>query len=152
MQFKFFIIPIKDSVDAEAELNSFLRSHRVLTVKQEFVRDNESSYWSFAVEYLEGKQSSVVNNSIKPKVDYKELLSGEDFSKFCHLRDLRKEIADKDGIHLFAVFSNKQLASMVTGDIKSITDLRRIEGIGEAKASKYAQQFIECLVKHRNKE
>jgi hypothetical protein len=30
---------------AEAEMNAFLRSHRVLTVKKELVADGESSFW-----------------------------------------------------------------------------------------------------------
>jgi hypothetical protein len=38
MQLKLFILPVKNSDAAEAEMNAFLRSHRVLTVKKEFVR------------------------------------------------------------------------------------------------------------------
>ena len=37
MQLKLFILPVKNLAAAEGELNAFLRSHRVLTVRKEFV-------------------------------------------------------------------------------------------------------------------
>ena len=35
MQLKLFILPVKNFCAAEAEMNAFLRSHRVLAVKKE---------------------------------------------------------------------------------------------------------------------
>ena len=45
MQLKVFILPVKNLDAGEAEMNAFLRSHRVLTVKKELVSDGESSFW-----------------------------------------------------------------------------------------------------------
>ena len=42
MQLKLFILPVKNMDAAEAEMNAFLRSHRVLTVKREFMSDGEN--------------------------------------------------------------------------------------------------------------
>ena len=42
MQLKLFILPVKNLDAAEAEMNAFLRSHRVLTVKKELVADGEN--------------------------------------------------------------------------------------------------------------
>ena len=39
MQLKLFVLPIKNLGAAEAEMNAFLRGHRVLAVKKEFVAD-----------------------------------------------------------------------------------------------------------------
>jgi hypothetical protein len=36
MQLKVFILPLKNVSAAEAEMNAFLRSHRVLAVRKEF--------------------------------------------------------------------------------------------------------------------
>ena len=44
MQLKLFILPVKSLDAAEAEMNAFLRSHRVLVVKKEFVADGENSF------------------------------------------------------------------------------------------------------------
>ena len=45
MQLKLFILPVKNLDAAEGEMNAFLRSHRVLAVKKEFVVDGENSLW-----------------------------------------------------------------------------------------------------------
>ena len=37
MQLKLFVVPVKNLGGAETEMNSFLRGHRVLAVKKEFV-------------------------------------------------------------------------------------------------------------------
>ena len=45
MKLKLFILPVKNLAAAEAEMNAFLRAHRVLAVKKEFVADGENSFW-----------------------------------------------------------------------------------------------------------
>ena len=40
MQLKLFILPVKNLSAAEAEMNAFLRSRRVLAVNREFVGDD----------------------------------------------------------------------------------------------------------------
>jgi hypothetical protein len=45
MQLKLFILPGKNLSAAEAGMNAFLRSHRVLTVKKELVSDGENTFW-----------------------------------------------------------------------------------------------------------
>ena len=49
MQLKLFLRPLKNLSAVEAEMNAFLRSHRVLAVKKEFVNDGENSFWTFCV-------------------------------------------------------------------------------------------------------
>ena len=47
MQLKVFVVPIKSIEAMEPEMNAFLRGHRVLTVRKEFVSDGENSFWTF---------------------------------------------------------------------------------------------------------
>ena len=54
MAFKFFTIPVRDDGSAEAELNAFLRGHRVLAVKRRWVDQGSNSFWSLCVDYLDG--------------------------------------------------------------------------------------------------
>jgi hypothetical protein len=44
MQLKLFVLPVKSLAAAEGEMNGFLRTHRVLAVKKEFVADGEKSF------------------------------------------------------------------------------------------------------------
>jgi hypothetical protein len=61
MQLKLFILPVKNMDAAEAEMNAFLRSHRVLTVKKELVADGENSFWCRNnVPYADSTNDSVL--------------------------------------------------------------------------------------------
>ena len=72
------------------ELNGFLRSHRVVAVEKQWCAEGADGYWNFCVEYLDGSVVSDKKNLPKSRIDYKEVLSEEDFSMYVKLRDLRK--------------------------------------------------------------
>jgi superfamily II DNA helicase RecQ len=114
MQLKLFIRAGEESVRPRGEMNAFLRSHRVLAVRKEFVGDGENSFWTFCVEYLESAPAGLTAPGGKlPKVDYKEVLKPEEFEVFSRLRDWRKGVAEKEGVPVYVVFTNEQLAEMV---------------------------------------
>jgi superfamily II DNA helicase RecQ len=100
------------------------------------------------VEYLErGGEGGGPGTADRAKrgVDYKEVLSAEDFAVFAKLRDLRKEMAEKEGVPPYAVFTNEQLAAMVTTKADTQAALAKIDGIGSARIEKYAAAFLEAL-------
>ena len=136
MQYRFFVVPAKDSSEAAEELNRFLRGHRILSVTRDFVGQSENSYWAVAVEFLDDQAASF--SSGKPRVDYKEVLSPEDFEVFTRLRDLRKAIAEEEGVPPYVVLTNDQLAQMARVKVRTKSDMGRIPGIGESKLKKYA--------------
>jgi superfamily II DNA helicase RecQ len=147
MQLKTFVLPIKNLNPAEAEMNAFLRGHRVLSVKKEFVPDGENSFWTFCVEYLEGVPAGNLPPGGKlPKVDYKEILKPEEFEVFSRLRDWRKTVAEQEGVPVYVVFTNEQLAEMVRKRVATKTQLGAIEGVGEARVAKYGEAVLERLV------
>ena len=148
MQLRLFILPVKNLDAAEAEMNAFLRSHRVLTVKKEFVSDGENSFWTFCVEYLESAPGGPGGTSLsgRPKVDYKEVLKPEEFEVFSRLREWRKGVAEKEGVPVYAVLTNEQLAQMVQKRINTKAGFKDIEGVGEARSAKYADALLERLV------
>ncbi len=135
MQFNTFFIPVGDDGRAQDELNSFLRSQRVLAVEKAFVETG----WSFCVEWLEGGKPSFQK---KGKVDYREVLTPEQFTAFSRLREKRKELAQRDGVQLYAVMTNEQLAEMVRLEIKSSDALHQISGLGSARIEKYGEEFM----------
>ena len=140
MRFRVFTYGIPPDEEL-TELNSFLSSRRVLSVRNELVENNKIPYLLFIVEYLE---SGTVHQALErpPKVDYREKLSEEDFERFSRLRDLRKEIAERDGVPVYAVFTNAQLAEMVERRTLSMAALQEIPGIGAGKVEKYGSEFL----------
>ena len=146
MQLKLFIIPVKNLAAAEAEMNAFLRGHRVLAVKKEFVPDGENSFWAFCVEHLDG--SSTPAGALPgrgPKVDYREVLNEAEFAVFSKLREWRKTVAEKEAIPVYAVLSNEQLAAIVQSKAATKAALKEIEGVGGARVEKYGDALLPIL-------
>ena len=146
MQMSFYAIPARSDSGLQEDLNRFLRSHRVLTVHREFVAQGDNSFWALAVEYLEGAAASGPGSGDgrggKQRVDYKEVLSPEDFALFAKLRDWRKATAEQKGIPVYAVLTNEQLATIATKRPETAAQLREVEGVGEGKAGKYAEGVL----------
>ncbi|MDP6630776.1 MAG: HRDC domain-containing protein [Kiritimatiellia bacterium] len=147
MQMAFFQIPARGDTGLQEDLNRFLRSHRVLTVQREFVAQGDNSFWALAVEFLEGPAPSGPGTSRgnKKRVDYKDVLSPADFADFAKLRDWRKAAAEQDGIPVYAIFTNEQLAAIATKRPTTTNGLQEIEGIGEAKAKKYGSGALDVI-------
>jgi superfamily II DNA helicase RecQ len=144
MQLKIFVIPVKNSEDAEAEMNRFLLGQKVLSIKKEFVAEGENSFWSFCVEYL---TRTVPEEGVRgAKIDYREVLSPEQFKVYGSLRSYRKLASERDGVPIYAVFTNVQLAQMVTTPTRSLADLRKIDGIGEARIAKHGERLLAILL------
>lgn len=146
MQFKFFKIPANDSGTFADELNTFLRGHRILSVERELVNGDGGVFWALCVEHLAAANHEVPSNSTgKGKIDYRERLNAGDFAVFSMLRDIRKELAERDGVPVYAVFTNEQIAEMVTTKANSLAALRKIDGVGDARIEKYGNRFVAAL-------
>lgn len=100
MAYRTFTIPVRHSAPAEAEVNGFLRSHKVLNVdrrwvdagENSFVPAGENAFWAACVDcctHATGVTAKAAA-SMAGRVDYKEVLSAEDFRVFARLRELRK--------------------------------------------------------------
>jgi superfamily II DNA helicase RecQ len=151
MAYRFFVIPIRDEGPAAAELNGFLRSHRVLAVDRRWVDQGAASFWSFCVDYLEtqsgGKSgpSGGKNGAGRGKIDYRDALSADDFAVFARLRQVRKEVAQAEAVPVYTVFTNEQLAQMVQARATTKAALEKIAGVGDARIDKYGEQVLEVL-------
>jgi superfamily II DNA helicase RecQ len=153
MAFRFFVVPIRSVEAAQAELNAFLRGHRVLSIERRWVDQGENSCWSFCVDYLESAGSSGVpgkDGSSRVRIDYREQLSPEDFAVFARLRDLRKEIAQAESVPIYMVFTNQQLAQMVQARATTKAALEKIAGVGDARIDKYGHKVLEFLARQWN--
>jgi superfamily II DNA helicase RecQ len=147
MQFKFFRIPIPDTGGFADELNAFLRGQRILHVQRELVNESGCASWAICVEYLAAVPGAVsaANGTSKAKIDYREKLSAEDFTVFSALREVRKELAERDGVPVYAVFTNEQIAEMVTTKASSLAALRKIDGVGDSRIEKYGERFVSAM-------
>lgn len=146
MKVRCFTIPVQDSQDAIEELNLFLGSHRVSTVDHQFVSDGQNSLWAVWVSFTESQVRGKGTSKRREGVDYREVLSPEEFAIYCRLRELRKELSERDDVPAYTVFTNEQLAEMVRQGVRSVAALGRISGVGQGRIEKYAKSFLDLLV------
>ena len=150
MPFRIFLIPVLYSDEATEELNAFIAGHRVAHIERKWIDQGTQSAYVFCVEYVlasptrDGNPRSQLSRN---RIDYKTILSPNEFTIFSLLRELRKELSQQEGVPVFALFSNEQLAQMVQRRCASKADLQGIEGIGEAKVEKYSEKLLATLSK-----
>ena len=143
MQINLFTIPVGDNCTALQEMNTFLKSNKILEVQNKLIRNENGAYWSFCVRYIE--QSFIPISENKAKVDYRLLLDGPTFQKFSDLRVIRKKVATDEGISAFIVFTDEELAELAKLEEITIKSMFGIKGIGEKKVERFAKYFITKL-------
>jgi superfamily II DNA helicase RecQ len=145
MRIKFFACSCRGGDEASDSLNQLLNSHKIVAVEKNFVQDGQTSYWALCVTYIEQNAENRPASVKRGKIDYRETLPESEFSVFAKLRNLRKLLADREGVPAYALFTNEQLAAMVQRRVSTQTALREIEGVGEARAQKYGSEFLAVL-------
>ncbi len=68
------------------------------------------------------------------------------------LRQIRKEIADREKVPPFVVFSDKSLKDMCARRPKDSTQFLEVSGVGESKLEKYGKTFIDAIKEYTNNE
>lgn len=152
LQYKFFRIPVQSAAAWEDEVNRFLRSVRVVHVQRDFVAQGENSFWALAVEYMpaDGRSPGGNDSRRREKVDFKAILSPEDFAVFARLREWRKEVAAEEGVPVYAIFTNEQLAKIAELRPVKAADVAAIDGIGASRIDKYAQTVVDMVSSTEN--
>lgn len=162
MALHFFCIPVFHPQPAQDELNQFLSTQRVVRVERQWLADGDGSCWAVCVETASGPgplpenlkavagrdnrgAGAPASTSGKVKLDYRDLLSPEDFAVYAQLRALRKEVADREGMPAYAVLNNDQLAALVQRRVGSAAAFGQVEGVGPARVERYAALFLSVL-------
>ncbi len=142
MQLQFFQVPVHRS--QPDDLNRFLAAHRVTSIERQFVSDGANSFWSICVTYESGDPPRTPIKR-KEQIDYREVLTEEQFRIYAKLRVLRKELSDRDKVPAYTVFTNEQLAEVVRRHITTREEMAKIPGVGQSRIEKYADPFLEIM-------
>ena len=68
------------------------------------------------------------------------------------LKATRLRLAQEEGVPLYVIFSNATLADMVRLRPRSREEFLLVSGVGEVKARKYADAFLETLAQAEESE
>lgn len=142
MRYKFITVSALDPSQGEEELNAFLAQHRIVSLEKTLVQADSNPTWSFVIAY-DGPHS--VSSGKRAAVDYKEVLDAEDFQRFAQLRELRNRRAKEEGVPAYTIFTNEQLAALVTESVTSPAQMAKISGIGTARIERYSEIFLPLL-------
>lgn len=137
MQIKVFTIPILDGERVNEEMNAFLRSKNVLQTESHLVTTENGTFWCFCINYLD---EALLEKG--KKVDYRELLDEESFRRFVKMRQIRKQLADEEGIPAYVIFTDEEMAGLAKIEKLTLSNMKSVKGIGDKKVEKYGQYFI----------
>lgn len=96
-----------------------------------------------AVPVLKGEETLHMKKSTTPVME--SIANAENQDLFEELRVLRKEIAAKENVPPFIIFSDTTLKEMSRYFPIDEDSMLRIKGIGQAKFTKYGQAFMEKI-------
>ncbi|MCD6347357.1 MAG: DNA helicase RecQ [Bacteroidales bacterium] len=89
-------------------------------------------------------QKRKVRARIKPEIDNAFLLPVDE-DLFESLKELRKGIAQRIGKPAFIVFSDATLRDMSARKPQDLSEFLEVNGVGEYKARRYAQEFLQHI-------
>ena len=99
---------------------------------------------SCSIRGIKAKVENVDCNSVKRTwKSIKELILNGNLED--KLKEYRKNKASIEGCKLYQVFPNKTIDALLNIRIKSINDLRKIEGLGEKRIEKYGNNLMDIL-------
>ena len=74
-----------------------LASQRVLSVDRRCVDARKNSYWSISVDFVTSSGASSQSRK-KARIDYREVLTPEQFQTYAQLRELRSNVAQAEAV------------------------------------------------------
>lgn len=89
------------------------------------------------VEYLGKKQEKPV----------KKVAQLTDNGLYAALSALRAEIARRESVPAFVVFSNATLLDMAAKQPQTLSEFLTVNGVGSKKAERYGKAFVDCVRK-----
>lgn len=145
MPYQVFQYPLPGPADL-AELNAFLGMHRIIAVQEHLLTTPSGGLLVFVVQTVEAPTTGSSPSLASKRIDYKTVLNEEEFALFSRLREERKTIASEEGVPVFTIFTNEQLAEMVRRPVRALPDLAAIDGIGPARVEKHGKRMLALLI------
>ncbi|MCD4678711.1 MAG: HRDC domain-containing protein [Desulfobacula sp.] len=143
MTIKIFTMPFSQDTAGffEEELNNFMLKKNIKIIQPAFFESGSERYWSVFVEY----ENIILDHEEKTKKSKLPELDKSQKLLLDKLFEVRRELADKDGVPVFIIASNKQLADIVLKMPQTHEQLKEINGFGSKKIKKYGQEIIEIV-------
>ncbi len=121
----------------EGALNNLTINKRVKSYKAELFQDGGETYWSVFLELDPVIVAPSENDTTGLDDGQKVLLE--------RLRIWRKDAAQKAGVPVYIVATNRELSEIAKSSPRSLEALKGIKGFGKGKIAKYGVEVIEII-------
>ena len=144
-QYQTFFLPADAGEGAADALNLFVRQHRVQKIDRQFVSAPVPG-WAFCVVFDDGAtREKPDTGKSPPRIDYREALNTADFQLFDQLRSWRADVAEAERKQVYRVFTNAQLAEMVTSRVRTREQLKAVTDVGDSRCEQYGEAVLAKL-------
>ncbi len=140
MQIKLYTVPLFGGEQIMEEMNRFLRGNKVVDITKQLITHGDVSFWSFCIVHLQNNAPQQQPDQ-KQKVDYKTVLTAEEFARFQRMREIRKALAEADSVPAYAVFLDSELAEFARMTELTTASMQKVQGVGEKRTEKYGNSF-----------
>jgi len=126
------------------------KSREQLTINNEQLTKNKEqreqlSSAGVAVKKMSNEQLAMSNEREKLPIAGGPVETGLDKDLFERLKGLRKEIAAREGVPAYIVFSDASLRDMCRKKPASLVQFSMVNGVGSVKLEKYGEAFVEII-------
>lgn len=150
LQMKFITVPLMHRDEAEAELNLFLRTHKVLRTEHFLIMERQLDVVLIEYELGGHPEKKVDTNDVKQlkkktkkTEDYINELTDETLKvRLQRFVKIRKGIADHEGIAPYFVFTNEELMHFLEMPILNAETSSSITDVDSRKLQKYIRFFF----------
>jgi ATP-dependent DNA helicase RecQ len=133
----------------DSAVAGFIADKDLLSVEDHFFVKDEIPYLTLVIRYRPTIQPVAAEEITKTQKQrdetWRDLLTENDWPLFETLRAWRKERSDQEGIPLYVICNNRQLAQIIKARPKTLAALGHIEGFGEKKLQKYGHDILALI-------
>jgi ATP-dependent DNA helicase RecQ len=142
----------------DAPLRDFIKDKEVVSIRDHFFIHHEQPYLAMIVTYT---LKPLPTAAAAPRPDrrskqrdeaWREFVAEADVPLFNTLRDWRAARAKQDGVPLYVICDNRQLAAIVAARPQTLSALGEVEGIGKAKLERYGADLLAVLAREQAQE
>lgn len=127
-------------------LREFIKDKEVLSIRDYFFIKDDAPYLAMIVYYsMPAQAPRQTSKDGRRDESWRDLVAEADVPLFNALRDWRNERSKKEGIPPYIIFTNRQLAAIVSAHPQSLSKLSEVEGCGKSKLEKYGEEIIKLM-------
>jgi len=121
----------------DENLSKFILNKEVKSYKTAFFEDGGEKYWTLLLEY-----EPVLKKSREKEEEHLDEVKKALLNR---LKAWRKEKAEKDGVPVYIIGTNKEFVDIVKETPRTLEALKNIKGFGQGKVSKYGNDIVEIV-------